>query len=80
LTRRPNAARFNSRSAAVKDLRVQLAMANDNPSNKEIEIVRPMVEERFAKIEEYGKDWDDKSVCQTIVTVSDVSLHGGFSE
>ncbi len=35
-----------------------------------------MVEERFAKMEEYGEDWDDKPVCQTIVMVSDVSLHG----
>ena len=24
-----------------------------------------MVEERFAKMEEYGDDWDDKPVCQT---------------
>ncbi len=43
---------------------------------QEIEYIRPMVEERFAKMEEYGEDWDDKPVCQTIVMVSDVSLHG----
>ena len=24
-----------------------------------------MVEERFAKMEEYGEDWDDKPVCPT---------------
>ena len=33
---------------------------------QEIEFIRPMVEERFAKME-YGEDWDDKPVCQTIV-------------
>jgi len=27
-----------------------------------------MVEERFAKMEEYGEDWDDKPVCRTIVS------------
>jgi hypothetical protein len=32
---------------------------------QEIEFIRPMVEERFAKME-YGEDWDDKPVCQTI--------------
>ena len=26
---------------------------------QEIEFIRPMVEERFAKMEEYGEDWDD---------------------
>ena len=26
-----------------------------------------MVEERFAKMDEFGEDWDDKPVCQTIV-------------
>ena len=31
-----------------------------------------MVEERFAKMEEYGEDWDDKPVCQFI---SDISNH-----
>ncbi|KAF8463187.1 cytochrome P450 [Russula ochroleuca] len=29
---------------------------------KEIEFIRPMVEERFAKMKEYGDDWDDKPV------------------
>jgi hypothetical protein len=28
-----------------------------------------MVEERSAKMEEYGEEWDDKPVCQTITTV-----------
>jgi hypothetical protein len=41
---------------------------------KEIEFIRPMVEERFAKMEEYGENWDDKPVCQTII--SGISLHG----
>lgn len=27
---------------------------------QEIDFIRPLVEERFAKMEEYGKDWDDK--------------------
>ncbi|KAN0118582.1 Cytochrome P450, partial [Russula decolorans] len=27
---------------------------------RKIEFIRPLVEERFAKMEEYGKDWDDK--------------------
>jgi hypothetical protein len=37
-----------------------------------------MVEERFAKMEEYGDDWDDKPVCHTIL--SGVSLDGRFTE
>jgi hypothetical protein len=37
-------------------------MISNLPSQiqQEIEFIRPMVEERFAKIEEYGEDWDDK--------------------
>jgi hypothetical protein len=35
---------------------------------QEIEFIRPMVEERFAKMDEYGEDWDDKPVCQTITS------------
>jgi hypothetical protein len=30
---------------------------------QEMEFIRPMVEERFAKMEEFGDDWDDKPVC-----------------
>jgi hypothetical protein len=37
---------------------------------QEIEFIRPIVEERLAKMEEYGEDWDDKPVCQTMVSVS----------
>jgi hypothetical protein len=36
---------------------------------QQIEFIRPMVEERFAKMEEYGRDWDDKPVCRTIISV-----------
>ncbi|KAF8463173.1 hypothetical protein DFH94DRAFT_686799 [Russula ochroleuca] len=37
-------------------------MISNLPSliQQEIEFIRPMVEERFAKMEEYGGDWDDK--------------------
>ncbi|KAF8477701.1 cytochrome P450 [Russula ochroleuca] len=37
-------------------------MLSNLPSQiqQEIEFIRPMVEERFAKMEEYGDDWDDK--------------------
>jgi hypothetical protein len=34
---------------------------------KEIDFIRPIVEERFAKMEEYGEDWDDKPVCWIVV-------------
>ena len=46
-------------------------MLSNFPSQirQEIEFIRPIVEERFAKMEEYGEDWDDKPVCQTIVSV-----------
>jgi hypothetical protein len=42
---------------------------------QETDFIRPMVEERFAKMEECGEDWDDKPVCQTIVLLS-LSSHG----
>jgi hypothetical protein len=44
-------------------------MLSNLPSQiqQEIEYIRPMVEEWFARMEEYGEDWDDKPVCQTIV-------------
>jgi len=37
-------------------------MLSNLPSQiqQEIEFIRPMVEERFAKMEEYGEDWDDQ--------------------
>jgi hypothetical protein len=46
---------------------------------QETDFIRPMVEERFAKMEEYGGDWDDKPVCQNIVLVS-FSSHDWFTE
>ena len=49
-------------------------MLSNIPSQiqQEIEFIRPMVQERFAKMEEYGEEWDDKPVCWTIA--SGVSL------
>jgi hypothetical protein len=48
---------------------------------QEIDFIRPMVEERFAKMEEYGKDWDDKPVCRTIALISPLlQLRGRFTE
>ena len=46
-------------------------MLSNLPSQiqQQIEFIRPMVEERFAKMEEYGDDWDDKPVCRTIMLV-----------
>jgi hypothetical protein len=56
-------------------------MLSNLPSQirQEIEFIRPMVEERFAKMEEYGDEWDDKPVCQTIISESDILLDG-FTE
>jgi hypothetical protein len=56
-------------------------MLSNLPSQirQEIEFIRPLVEERLAKMEEYGEDWDDKPVCQTILHLS-FSLHGRFAE
>ncbi len=47
-------------------------MLSNLPSQiqREIEYIRPMVEERIAKMEEYGEDWDDKPVCHTIFPIS----------
>ena len=41
---------------------------------QEIEFIRPVVEERFAKMEEYGDDWDDKPVRRAIVSESGIFL------
>jgi hypothetical protein len=40
---------------------------------QEIEFIRPMVEERLAKMEEYGDDWDDKPVCRAMYLVSPIT-------
>jgi hypothetical protein len=39
-------------------------MLSNLPSQirQEIEFIRPIVEERFARMEEFGEDWDDKPV------------------
>ena len=46
-------------------------MLSNLPSQigQEVEFIRPIVEERFKKMEESGENWDDKPVCQTIVSV-----------
>ena len=51
-------------------------MLSNLPSQirQEIEFIRPIVEERFAKMEEHGEDWDDKPVCQTIAPKCLISL------
>ena len=43
-------------------------MLSNFPSQiqQEIDFIRPMVEERFAMMEEYGEDWDDKPVRRTM--------------
>ncbi len=43
-------------------------MLSNLPSQiqQEIEFIRPMVEERFAKMEKFGEDWD-KPVCERIL-------------
>ena len=43
-------------------------MLSNLPSQiqQEIDFIRPIVEERLTKMEEYGEDWDDKPVCQHI--------------
>ena len=40
-------------------------MLSNLPSQirQEIEFIRPLVEDRFAKMDEFGEDWDDKPVC-----------------
>ena len=60
---------------------IVLRMISNLPSQirQEIEFIRPLVEERFAKMEEYGDDWDDKPVCQTIYPLF-FSLHSQFTE
>jgi hypothetical protein len=51
-------------------------MLSNLPSQirQEIEFIRPIVEERFAKMEEYGEDWDDKPVCRIVVSEFVISL------
>ncbi len=46
-------------------LRIVARMLSNLPSQvrQEMEFIRPMVEERFARMEEFGDDWEDKPVC-----------------
>ena len=63
---------------AVTEMHISIVarMLSNLPSQiqQEIEFIRPMVEERFAKMEEFGEDWDNKPVCQTSCLVL-LSLH-----
>ncbi|SRR6266404_3943517 len=45
--------------------RIVARMLSNLPSKvrQETEFIRPMVEERFARMEEFGDDWEDKPVC-----------------
>jgi hypothetical protein len=47
---------------------------------QEIEFIRPIVEERFAKMEEYGEDWDDKPVCRTIFSERVISYDTDYTQ
>ena len=40
-----------------------------------MEFIRPMVEERFARMEELGEDWDDKPVCWSAPLHVDVIIN-----
>ena len=53
-------------------------MLSNLPSQirQQIEFIRPMVEGRFAKMEEYGEQWDDKPVCRIIVSGTILLTHG----
>ena len=42
-----------------------------------MEFIRPMVEERFAKMEEFGVDWDDKPVRLSTSLMLRLYLCGG---
>jgi ATP phosphoribosyltransferase regulatory subunit HisZ len=46
------------------DVRVVARMISNLPSQfrQQEELIRPIVEERFAKMEEFGENWDDKPV------------------
>ena len=56
-------------------------MLSNLPSQiqQEIDFIRPMVEERFAKMDEFGEEWD-KPVCEIILLYVFLSLYGGITE
>ena len=60
-------------------------MISNLPSKiqQQIEFIKPMIEERFAKMEEYEnlKEWEDKPVCLTIALILPLlQLSGRFTE
>ena len=52
-------------SPPLRHISIVARMLSNLPSQirQEVEFIRPMVEERFAKMEEFGDDWD-KPVCK----------------
>ena len=42
-----------------------------------MELIRPLVEERFARIEEFGEDWDDKPVRRSASLNVNVIINAG---
>jgi hypothetical protein len=45
--------------------------------HQEAEFIRPIFEERFAQMKEYGEDWDNRPVCRNIFTgLTGISLNG----
>jgi hypothetical protein len=65
-------------SLSLRSNSIVARMLSNLPSQiqQEIEFIRPMVEERFAKMEEFGEDWD-KPVSEHILldTSLILSLH-----
>ena len=52
-------------------------MLSNIPSQvqQEMEFIRPMVEERFARMEEFGEDWDDKPVRRSASLDANVTIN-----
>jgi hypothetical protein len=66
---------------AESHISIVARMLSNLPSQiqQEIEFIKPMVEERFAKMEEYGEEWD-KPVCDFILLIASFSSRGGITE
>ena len=45
---------------------------------QEMEFIRPMVEERFARTEEFGENWDDKPVGRSASLDANVIINAGI--
>jgi hypothetical protein len=43
-----------------------------------MEFIRPLVEDRFARMEEFGEDWDDKPVCRSTPLLVNVIINAGL--